>query len=52
MKKVTRELLKFTAKVSEKLAVKSCGATSLLDTYQPKVPAVVRQLKAQENLNK
>lgn len=47
MKKITRELLKFTAKVSEKLAIKSCGATSLIDSYQPKVPATVRQLKEQ-----
>lgn len=52
MKKITRELLKFTAKVSEKLAVKSCGATSLLDSYQPKVPAEVRQMKAQADLKK
>lgn len=47
MKKITRELLKLTAKASEKLAIKSCGATSLFDSYQPKVPAAVRQLKEQ-----
>ncbi len=47
MKKITREFLKFTAKVSEKLAIKSCGATSLIDTYQPKMPKAVRELKDQ-----
>jgi len=52
MKKMTRELLKFTAKVSEKLAIKSCGATSLIDSYQPKVPDMVRKLKEQKNTKK
>ncbi len=52
MKKITKELLKFTARVSEKMAIKSCGATSLLDSYQPKVPDAVRQLKEQESLKK
>ena len=45
MNKMTRELLKISAKVGEKLAIKSCGATSLVDSYQPKIPAAVRELK-------
>lgn len=48
MKKIAKEFLKLGAKVSEKLAVKSCGATSLIDTYQPAVPAEVRKLKMQK----
>ncbi len=44
MNKYVEKVLKSSAKVSEKVAVKSCGATSWLDTYQPKVPAAVRKL--------
>ncbi len=44
MKKAAEKILKFGAKVSEKLAVKSCGATSFYDTYQPKIPKSVREL--------
>ncbi len=44
MKKVTEKLLKLSAKMSEKIAVKSCGATSTFDSYQPKVPEAVRKL--------
>ncbi len=44
MKKVTEKLLKFSAKMSEKIAVKSCGATSIFDSYQPKVPEAVRAM--------
>lgn len=48
MKKATEKLLKLSAKMSEKVAIKSCGATSLLDTYQPKIPDAVR-IMAEKN---
>lgn len=48
MKKATEKLLRFTAKVCEKAAVKSCSKTSGYDAYQPKVPEAVRVL-AQKN---
>lgn len=51
MKKVTEKILKFSAKVSEKLAVKSCGATSMFDSYQPKIPDAVRVM-AEKNKTK
>ncbi len=51
MKKVTEKLLKLSAKMSEKIAVKSCGATSILDSYQPKVPEAVRAM-AEKNKTK
>lgn len=44
MKKATEKLLKLSAKISEKLAVKSCSATSTFDSYQPKVPDAVRAM--------
>ena len=44
MKKATEKLLKLGAKMSEKIAIKSCGATSLFDTYQPKIPDAVRAM--------
>ena len=44
MKKVTEKLLKLSAKMSEKIAVKSCGATSIFDSYQPKVLEAVKKL--------
>lgn len=44
MKKTTERLLKLSAKMSEKIAIKSCGATSLLDSYQPKIPDAVRAM--------
>lgn len=46
MKKATEKLLKLGAKMSEKIAIKSCGATSLFDTYQPKIPDAVRAMAA------
>ncbi len=49
MKKMTEKLLKASAKISEKMAIKSCGATSFVDSYQPKVPEAVRKL-AQKNV--
>ncbi len=51
MKKVTERILKFSAKVSEKIAVKSCGATSMFDSYQPKIPDAVRAM-AEKNKTK
>lgn len=45
MKKTTEKMLKFLAKASEKVAVKSCGATSVYDLYQPKVPQALKNLK-------
>ena len=51
MKKVTERILKLSAKMSEKIAVKSCGATSILDSYQPKIPAAVRAM-AEKNKTK
>ncbi|MBE6858522.1 MAG: cyclic lactone autoinducer peptide [Ruminococcus sp.] len=44
MKKIVETLLKTSAKMSERIAIKSCGATSLYDTYQPKVPEAVKEL--------
>lgn len=44
MKKTIKKVLKLSAKMSEKLAVKSCGATSFFDAYQPKVPEAVKKL--------
>ncbi len=44
MKKMNK-ILKFGAKISEKLAVKSCGATSCFDAHQPKVPKALQNLK-------
>ena len=51
MKKVTKKILNLGARLSEKIAVKSCGTTSILDTYQPKIPEAVRKL-AEKNKNK
>lgn len=45
MKNLVEKALKASAKMSEKVAVKSCGATSFYDSYQPKVPAAVRKLR-------
>lgn len=45
MKKTIKKVLKLSAKMSEKLAVKSCGATSFYDAYQPKIPEAVKKLQ-------
>lgn len=45
MKKTVEKFLKLAAKTTEKIAVKSCSATSSYDTYQPKIPDAVRKLK-------
>ncbi len=45
MKKTIKKVLKISAKMSEKLAVKSCGATSFFDAYQPNVPEAVKKLR-------
>lgn len=45
MKKAMEKVLKLSAKMSEKLAVKSCGATSFYDAYQPKIPEAVKKLR-------
>ncbi len=45
MKKAMENVLKLSAKMSEKLAVKSCGATSFYDAYQPKIPEAVKKLR-------
>ena len=52
MSELKKNLLKKVAKASEKVAVISCGKASILDTYQPKVPDLVRELKAQTDLKK
>lgn len=44
MKKITEMLLRKSAQICEKIAIKSCDATSLYDAYQPKVPVAVREL--------
>lgn len=44
MKKM-RKFLELSAKISEKLAVKSCGASSAYDYHQPKMPKALRDLK-------
>lgn len=44
MKKAIKKIFKLSAKMSENLAVKSCGATSFFDAYQPKVPEAVKKL--------
>lgn len=44
MNKFVHKALKISAKLSEKLAIKSCGATSFCDAYQPKIPEAVRKL--------
>lgn len=44
MKQAIEKVLRLSAKMSEKLAVKSCGATSFFDAFQPKVPEAVRKL--------
>ncbi len=50
MKKTTDKMLKLLANLSKKVAVKSCGATSVYDLYQPKVPDAVKSL-AHKNAN-
>jgi len=42
--KSNRKNLKLSAKINEKLAVKSCGATSMFDSYQPKIPDAVKAM--------
>ena len=50
MKKVANSLLKLSAKASRRLAIKSCGATSYFDTYQPARPdAVTKLARAKKN---
>ena len=49
--KGNKKILNLGARLSEKIAVKSCGTTSILDTYQPKIPEAVRKL-AEKNKNK
>lgn len=44
MNKAYKKVLEFSASLSKKLAVKSCGAASLFDTYQPRRPASVSKL--------
>ena len=45
MNKFAKMLLKSTAKISKKAAVKSCGATSFIGCYQPKEPKALQNLK-------
>ena len=51
MKKIAEKALGLCAIQSEKLAVKSCGATSFFDTYQPEIPAAVMAM-AKKNSTK
>lgn len=44
MKKAAKSLLKLSARASRQLAIKSCGATSYFDTYQPVRPEAVSKL--------
>lgn len=52
MNELRMNLLKKVAKMCEKVAIYSCGKASILDSYQPKVPDVVRKMKAQADLKK
>lgn len=45
MKKFVEKALKASAKFSEKVAVKSCGATSFCDAYQPRIPKALENLR-------
>lgn len=50
MTKFVKRVLTSSAKLSEKLAVKSCNATSAFDSYQPVRPEAVSKLaEAQKN---
>lgn len=46
MNKAAKKVLEFSANLSKKLAVKSCGAASLFDSYQPRRPDAVSKLAA------
>ena len=52
MSNLKERILKAGAKASVAVAIRSCGKASIVDTYQPKVPAAVRQLKEQDNAKK
>lgn len=43
MKKSIEKILKMGAKMSEKIAVKSCSVTSAFDSYQPVIPDAVKK---------
>lgn len=49
MKKAINSILVLSAKASKKMAVKSCGATSYFDTYQPVRPEAVTKLAKSKN---
>ncbi|MBQ3566514.1 MAG: cyclic lactone autoinducer peptide [Oscillospiraceae bacterium] len=44
MNKFAKKVLTLSAKLSKKVAVKSCGATSIYDLYQPEVPKAVLEM--------
>jgi cyclic lactone autoinducer peptide len=44
MNTISKKILDFSAKLSKTLAIKSCGAASLFDTYQPCRPESVLNL--------
>lgn len=44
MNKGSKRILDFSANLSKKLAIKSCGAASLFDSYQPRRPDAVSKL--------
>lgn len=43
MNKSIEKILKIGAKMSEKIAVKSCSVTSAFDSYQPVIPDAVKK---------
>lgn len=45
MKKISVKLMETAAKASRKAAVKSCGAASFCDCYQPVEPKMLKSLK-------
>lgn len=52
MNTISKKLLGFSARLSKTLAIKSCGAASLFDTYQPIRPKSVLNLANSVNKNK
>lgn len=44
MRNGVKKILMYSAKLSSKLAIKSCGAASIFDTYQPVRPNAVTKL--------
>ncbi len=45
MKKISVRVMEAAAKASRKAAIKSCGAASFCDCYQPAEPKMLKNLK-------